>query len=324
MNQKRCMESTGSLLGPNEVLVADEIVTPEEQAVLVAWAGEKAKGGRLLESPADPGGLLTHYQSATGALTRFTQHGPGHAGEDGQEFVFVPRVEGQPRDPLPDAFWQVRARVVEWLRVGMLDEDPYKGCFLSYTTAGGRIHQHLDAKVRVDGEECDILRCNVLFRRPATGGMPVIRAAQLDILDRGMWAFFPTELVHSATEVGGPAPRGTLSFGFLVRPNDLWQRRYRLAAAICAEYGLDDDRSRRGHLIEQLRQAPAAAMLGSRRLELVEFIIRARGDFTVRAALDALGTPPSETGPALIELQRSGFVESISSGDAFRGNVMVL
>jgi hypothetical protein len=308
-----CDGDLGSLLGPNEVMVARDVVTVQEQEALVDWAEVQFHRGHLFQSPADPGVYLTHYQSADGGLTRYTQAGRKQADETGQKFVYVPPVDDSARDPLPDIFWRVEDRVRQVLDAVSLEEDPYKGSFLTYTVPGGSVHRHCDAKVTIDGEACDILRCNVLFRRPGDGGQPVIRSAHFDVPDRGMWAFFPTALVHAATEVSHGAWRGTLSFGFLVPSRHLHRRSFRLASAVRTQYGLDDTQDRREALITQLRAARDAASLDAQRLAHFAYAIRASHDFTVGEAARELGVSEACSNEELINLQRCGLLESASS-----------
>ncbi len=313
-----------SLHGPNEVLVAGDVVTAAEQAVLANWAEDKLRRGRLIENPRDPGRFLTPHLSATGSLSRFTKEGAGRE----QDFVWIPKVvggteDGEPLDPLPDLFWEIRARVVRCLGLEGVEEDHYKGSFLTYTAPGGAVHQHCDEKVMIDREPCDILRCNVLFQRPESGGLPVIGTTELDVPDRGMWVFYATALVHSAGAVSGSF-RGTLSYGFLIRPRQLWERRFRIAANIGSQYGLEEGNDGRRKLIEKLRRAAGTSALGTERLELAEYIIGFNGAFSVREAADAVGREPAGTASDLMDLQRSGFVDSVGSLSVSCGTVIVM
>jgi hypothetical protein len=311
----------GALLGANEVLVVTEIVTPEEQAVLADWADEQAAAGRLYKNPADQGGYLTAYQSADGVRTVFTREPAPSAGR--QRFVYVQPADAMKSEPLPDVFWDIRDRVVERLQLQALDEDPYKGCFLSVMTSGGEVHRHIDAKIELDGAAFDVLRCNVLFRRPEGGGMPVIGASTLDIADRGMWAFYPTVLRHSGTEVAGRWTRGTLSFGFLVSAEQRAMRRYGLARAIANQFQLTSDEART-RFLQGLRRSPNAADLGGLRLALIDFVVRSADDFAVAEAAASLDAPVADVDAALIDLQRNDFVESASGRRWGEGALQVM
>ena len=311
-------QPTHALLGTNEVLVADSVVTEEEQRVLVAWAERQRREGKLLANPQSPGAYSTPFRSASGELTRFL----GAGGSAEQQLVWLPRVDQA--DPLPDELWSVRARVVERLGLDGLEEDHYKGSLLSYIEPGAGIHQHRDARLKIGTAELPLLRCNVLFTRPEGGGMPVIESNDVDVPDRGMWAFYPTEAVHSATPVRGARFRGVVSFGFLVRVADLLRRRFRIARAFQSQYALDTGDGARRALLDRLRGSARAAGVGDERLDLLSFVISAPGEFDLRDAAEALGWEPAAVWKILRDLQRSKLVESASSARAERGRVVVL
>ena len=313
---------SGSLIGLNEVVVEADVVTPGEQAELVAWAEEQHRAGRLLENPRDAGAFQTPYQTAGGALSQLTRSGVPAADEGRQQFIWIPSATEQTSTALPDTVWRIRDRVVACLQIEAFEEDPYKGTFLTYAVSGAAVHQHLDATVLVGDEPCDILRCNVLFRRPESGGFPVINGTSVEIPDRGMWAFFPTALVHSATQVDGTTRRGTLSFGFIVRARDRWERLFRLSTAISMQYQLQN-RDSRLWFLESIRRASGAGSLGADRLRLIEHAVLSDEDFSIRDTANALGTEPRATELALFELQRAGFVDSVSSATLEADQVMV-
>jgi hypothetical protein len=312
----------GCLLGTNEVLVADSVVTPEEQSTLVSWVDAQYREGKLLDTHADGGVYSTPFHSEMGALTELTK--TARDTDAAQEVVWVPEVAGNSVEPLPREFWDIRARVVSLLGLGELQEDSYKGSFLSYIAPGAGIHTHRDGKLIVNGEERLILRCNILVRKPAHGGLPLIESTVFDVPDLGMWAFFPTEHLHSATPVGGSQFRVLASFGFLVAPADVWERRFRLGRSFAVEYGLDGGPTARRALLGLLRSAPEACHIGQSRLDLVEFILTAAQEFSIREAAEGLGRSPEEIWEALRSLQKSGLVESNSSMRHERGKVTVL
>jgi len=314
----------GSLLGTNEVFVADDVVTVKEQATLLAWAEAQYHSGKLLSNPSDRGAYCTPFQSARGGLTRLTNVA-ARCGSVAEGIpIWVPEVDEHDVDKLPAEFWHIRARVIERLGLSELDEDHYKGSFLSYIAPGTGVHAHRDARLRNQQEEQLILRCNVLFKRPQEGGLPAIESIKIDVPDRGMWAFFPTELVHSATPVRGSEFRGLLSFGFLVHFSHLWQRRFHIAPSFELEYGLDGGDLPRQALLAQLRTTPEAQILDNDRIDLLEYVLMSAGDFSVQEVAQCLGRGPAQISDALHDLQRSKIVESNSSSCPERGKVTVL
>ena len=317
--------SQPSLLGTNEVLVADEVVTAEEQATLLAWAERQYRDGKISATLPDPGAWCTPFQSIGGGLTTLTNASAQQLeGSAEQRLVWVPEVDEGNIDRLPEEFWRIRARVVERLDLAALDEDHYKGSFLTYISPGAGVHRHRDARLMIRNEEFLILRCNVLFRRPEAGGQPVVESIDLEVPDRGMWAFFPTEHVHAATPVRGSAFRGLLSFGFLVRLEDLWQRRFRMTTDFAQEHGVAADAEHKRALIDALRAAPESSELDAQRIDLLEFIVMSDDEFSVQDAADSLQRSPAELCDALHDFQRSRIVESRSSRCADRGRVTVL
>jgi hypothetical protein len=287
------------LPGTNEVLIAPSVVTPEEQSILVSWAEDKRRRGRLITNPRDPYTHVTPFLSADRGLTRLTRG--GRRGADGQESpVWVPDVTTEVMDPLPDEFWQIRTRVIELLGLNGLQEDHYKGSFLSYIDLGGQVKIHRDARLRLDGNEYLILRCNVLFCKSEDGGHPVISGAELDIPERGMWAFYATELVHSAGEVRGSTSRarGTLSFGFLVEPSQLWQRCFRVNAN--AQPRVDD-------------VDPKSKSSNELTISITRFLASKGDKFSVSEAARAIEADEALVLGELQRLQFLGVVQSLSS-----------
>jgi hypothetical protein len=214
--------------------------------------------------------------------------------------------------------------VIDRLGLAELEEDHYKGSFLSYTAPGTGVHAHRDARLMIAGEERPILRCNVLFKRPEEGGLPILEQNEIDVLDRGMWAFFPTEVLHAASPVRGNAYRGLLSFGFLVHLTDFWQRRFRISADLAEQYGFDVGDEPKRVLLEQLRTAAEAQGIDRKRIDLFELAVASNEGFSVETAAHSLHQTPEQTWSALRDLPRSGLVESSSSKSSDRGRVRVL
>jgi hypothetical protein len=322
MTTARYSVAEGCLLGAREIYITDSLVTEQEQATLLEWAETQYRSGKLHENPRDPGAHCTPFRSEKGELTRFTKGDESRSGTSGQsDLVWVPEVRDEADTAPPGEFWRIRSRVVDLVGLSELEEDHYKGSFLSYIAPGAGIHRHLDARLKIGGEDRLILRCNVFLKRPHAGGLPIIESREFDIPDRGMWVFYPTELFHSATPVGGSAFRGLLSFGFLVRPDQLWHRRFRLAPDFERDYGLAAGLDARRTLLDQLRDAQA---IPRTQLDLLEFVLLSAGSSSAQQVADAVGKSPAETLQALENLQRANILESHSSTSFRRGQVMVI
>jgi hypothetical protein len=298
-------------LGPNEVLVTRDVVTMEEQRVLVDWTIDRLREGHLLGNPRDPYSYCTPYLSSNdGALTPLTAASKSE-GADTNELVWIPDAASDTVGPLPEAFWTIRARVVRLLEIESLDEDVYKGSFLNCIVGGGKVHQHRDERLRFGRQESAVLRCNVLFNRPENGGTPVIAGTEIDIPDRGMWTFYATELVHAATEVQGATVRGTLSFGFVVPVSALWERRFRVTACAPAS------------LLEQLGRHSDADRIGDGRMAMLRSVLSHQGDFSAAELAGRLDKDASDVWEVVRQLQCVHMVESASTVHQGRGTLIV-
>lgn len=274
-----------SLLGDNEILIAEDLVTREEKSALLAWIEAEHARGALVPNPMDALLFSSLFYSAEGDLTSFSR-------SDEPDLIWNPKHGEIHPAALPAVFWAIRARVVARLGLDGLDEDPYKGSFLTYLLPGGRVHEHRDRRIELDGRGVSVLRCNVLLERPEGGGMPVIGGQELDVPERGAWAFYPTELVHAATPVSGDRHRVTLSFGFLVHPHEFSARHFRVSRTDVWGESAFATHGAVGVLIEA---------------------IRSQCDwFSVRNVADAAGQSPALAADVLRELQRQRIVESAS------------
>jgi len=299
-----------SPLAPNEVVVMDDVATPAEQSTLLAWAGSRFAAARMVENPADPGAWCSSFQSVHGGLTRIARQ----SADASDDVIWHPDAVDNLADRLPAELWELRRRVVALLALDGFDEDPYKGAFVSWIAPGTGVHTHRDARIAVDGEACLLLRCNVLLGRPPVGGQPVIEGHRLDVAERGMWAFFPSELVHSASAVGGDHHRGLASFGFAVRPGELWRRRYRLTAAFVDEYGLGAGEAAVVRLLDALGASPEASSLEALRHDVFATVVRA-GDVSVEDVAAAVRRPEHDVWLVIRDLQRSAVVERVGDLD---------
>lgn len=207
-------QANGRLPEVKRVLIAHSVITSREQQTLMEWTAERLVTGALRENGASPGDYLTPFFLADRTSTNRSKEIAESRRRRKALSGLLP-VDDLANYRLPDEFWHVRERVVESLELSHLIEDTVKGSFLNYITPGGGIHSHRDSRISVDGRTYMLLRCNVLFAKPEAGGAPVIAGRELDIPDRGMWAFYASEYIHSATTVSGPTGRGTLSYGFM-------------------------------------------------------------------------------------------------------------
>ncbi len=308
----------GRLSGPNEIIVTDDVVTPAEQSILVNWAEENFRDGRLLNNPRDPRSYSTPYFSAgRRTLTPLTEHRDQSQPNAPRKLVWIPQVRESLSNNLPEVFWQIRARVISRLELSELEEDPYKGSFLNYIVPGGEVHAHRDDRLRVNGEELLLLRCNVLYKRPLDGGQPLISQQELDVGDRGMWTFYPTELVHAATEVCGNEHRGTLSFGFVVRFKALWQRLFKVGPILGQLGGSAEP------VIALLRGHSDGKKISEDQLELMRFLLTRKEQFSIEQVANCFGIDESVVWEMVRHLHSLNLLESASSLCTERGRILV-
>ena len=226
--------------------------------------------------------------------------------------IWLADVDESAADRLPDEFWQIRARVGGLLGLQHLDEDPYKGSFLSYIAPGRgctRTAILLAAGGRQGTPPAALQRAAAPtgVRRFARDRV-VVKSTSRNV----MWAFFPSELVHAATEVRGGEHRGLLSFGYVVRADAVWRRRYRLTSGFITEYTLEDGPGSVRRLLDALAAAPEAKAIDSVRHEVFAFLLSA-GETSVEEAATDLGRAPDELWPVVRDLERH-------DGDREHGN----
>jgi hypothetical protein len=93
--------------------------------------------------------------------------------------------------------------------------DPELGWVISVIYHGGFVHTHKDDRLYHD-RPLKHLRCNVVVSKPDGGGVPVIGKRPVPLIERGGWAFFASEVEHSAFPVNGSKPRIIYQFGYSV------------------------------------------------------------------------------------------------------------
>jgi hypothetical protein len=123
----------------------------------------------------------------------------------------------EPRFSKPEIA-RLTERVMRMMGVEAMPVDPALGHLITYVEAGGYIASHTD-EVDYANTDRKQLRCNVVISKPLQGGFAVIGDQKVDCAERGGWAFFASETLHSAFPISGAKPRIIFSFGFSV-PRD--------------------------------------------------------------------------------------------------------
>jgi hypothetical protein len=90
--------------------------------------------------------------------------------------------------------------------------EPDHGWLVSIIKAGGKVHPHIDsAPVGMRH-----LRCNLFLQISESGGRPVIDSVPIDVAERMLLAFYPSERKHWSEPCAGARARVMLSFGYVV------------------------------------------------------------------------------------------------------------
>jgi len=110
---------------------------------------------------------------------------------------------------------EVAARLEARFGLAGMPVDPELGWVISVIYHGGFVHPHTDARL-YGGKPLKHLRCNVVVAKPEGGGTPVIGKKPVPLIERGGWAFFASEVEHSAFPVNGARPRIIYQFGYSV------------------------------------------------------------------------------------------------------------
>ncbi len=140
------------------VLRTPEFVTPEEQAILTAWA-------ETMEPLLKPNGARRAYRDVR----------------------TLPVV--------PPEWDRLRQRVEAMMELGdhPVVEQRF-GLYLSIIRVGGAIHDHRDPSPPGTRH----LRCNLFLDLPERGGRPIIMETPMDVTPRMLLAFYANEMRHSS------------------------------------------------------------------------------------------------------------------------------
>ena len=84
------------------------------------------------------------------------------------------------------------------------------GVVVSYTVNGGDTYAHIDPK---EGD-LDVLRCNVITRKPTDGGFLFVGGKQIDLDIGDLHCYLPSTIEHYVTETKGNVPRILWMFGY--------------------------------------------------------------------------------------------------------------
>lgn len=84
------------------------------------------------------------------------------------------------------------------------------GVVVSYTTNGGDTYEHIDPKEGF----LEVLRCNVLTKKPIEGGILFIDGKQIELNVGDLHCYLPSTVKHYVTKTLGDTPRILWMFGY--------------------------------------------------------------------------------------------------------------
>jgi hypothetical protein len=161
-----------------ELITVPAFITPPERRELLAWA--KAMEPHMR---ANASGAGRHYQ----------------------------RIENLPHTP--NIHRRVRLRLQAFMGVAAdAAPEPVFGWYVSIISDGGAVQLHRDPTPPGTRH----LRCNLFLQVPESGGRPVVADQPIDVEERMVLAFFPSEQFHSSEPAVGSRRRVMCSFGYLV------------------------------------------------------------------------------------------------------------
>ena len=114
------------------------------------------------------------------------------------------------------AIQKIGARVIEDFKLQGFPVDPQLGWIISVIEKGGQIHPHIDKYPYHDEHNAKHLRCNIMVAKENATGNPVIEGKIIDVPERAVWGFFPSEAAHATQELDVEQPRIVFQFGFVV------------------------------------------------------------------------------------------------------------
>ena len=122
----------------------------------------------------------------------------------------------------PKIFLDIRNRIIEREHLQGCPTEPIAGDFISYITDSGKIYIHKDAN---QGELINI-RFNVYVQLPENGGLPVYSRIVCALQERTYVCCRSGLDCHETQTVIGPKGRITISYGFLMKEEDIGEVKY--------------------------------------------------------------------------------------------------
>jgi len=91
------------------------------------------------------------------------------------------------------------------------------GVVVSCTFDGGDVYEHSDPK---EEGGLDVLRCNIMTRKPFDGGVLFVGGKQIDLEEGDLHCYLASDVKHYVTTVSGPRSRVLWMFGYQISKQD--------------------------------------------------------------------------------------------------------
>ena len=91
---------------------------------------------------------------------------------------------------------QLGSRIIDSFQLQGCPVDPHLGWIISLIEKGGQIHQHRDKYAYHVQNNAKHLRCNIMVSRENASANPIIDGEIIDVSERAVWGFFPSEALN--------------------------------------------------------------------------------------------------------------------------------
>ena len=152
--------------------------------------------------------------------------GPGLSrGSFGYDLRYTSRFYRDNFEAYDITAYAVRKRITDVLSLHGLRESVAgggrDGIVVSCTKHGGDVYPHRDPK---EGNGVDVLRCNIMTRKPESGGLLYVGGSHIDINAGDLHCYLASDVPHHVSTVSGPISRVLWMFGYQISKGD-WERR---------------------------------------------------------------------------------------------------
>jgi len=137
---------------------------------------------------------------------------------------YTSRLYGD-RFEYPAIVYDVYSKITDHLSLHQLNKSSRgggkNGIVVSCTFDGGDVYEHMDPK---EDHGFDVLRCNVMTRKPVEGGILFVGGKQISLEEGDLHCYLASDVSHYVTTVSGPRSRVLWMFGYQICKRDWVER----------------------------------------------------------------------------------------------------